>query len=126
MKALLKDLVEQHLQYPNDQSVNDRILALAPNQHDFTDELLDSFDAEGRMRIYPMLLIWCRREVKELVARRTNLERDQRCKSVVDLIGRCVDRNRSRASGSGKATQSAPRFGMQGGSPQSRRGVNVS
>jgi hypothetical protein len=87
MRDSLKELIQRFLDEPDNLDVTVRIRNLRLSETDFTDELFETFPAESRRRIYPMLLLWTNRDIfREIVERRALSEVDWNCNQRLQFI----------------------------------------
>ncbi len=86
MNLELNELVQQHLKFPGDITLIDRIIGLNPTDHDFCDEFLDSCEPGARLQIYLMVLICCGLHAETVLKRRIEVENDEQCKTAAQVM----------------------------------------
>jgi|GraSoiStandDraft_4_1057263.scaffolds.fasta_scaffold1384599_1 hypothetical protein len=86
MNQELKSLLQRYLQESEFFDATRGILRLAPTERDFSDELFDAFEPNVRIRIFPLLPVWCKEHAKAILSRRVKTEPDAHCRSAAEIL----------------------------------------
>ncbi len=95
MNGELRDLVRRYLEDGEYFECTRQILRMNPTGDDFSDELLDSFNQELRLRIVPLLPVWCEGHAREIVERRLKSETDPECLDRLEVLLSALSASRS-------------------------------
>src|SRR2546422_7576963 len=92
MNEILNQLVRDHLAYPGDKSITDRLARMGLTDRDFSDEFFTLFGAKQRRSMYRMLPFWCGYYARAVLTRRINAEPDDGCKRMAEVMLECIGR----------------------------------
>ena len=80
MNDALKEILSKHIEGPKNYETVREMRRLRPTEADFTDELFDCFDANGRRMIYTMLIAADYSVALSVLEHRISTETDKNCK----------------------------------------------
>jgi hypothetical protein len=84
---VLKQLIERFVEEPRNLEVTKAIRNLRVAEVDFSDDLLDSFDAVSRRRIYNELLLWTdKTNYLKILERRADSETEWECHKKLEFL----------------------------------------
>ena len=87
MNNALKELISRFCEEPENLELISRIRNLQASEADFNEELLESFPAEMRRKIYLELVLWTdRANLRKILERRANSETDLLCNRRLRLM----------------------------------------